>query len=109
MGRRFFAEGIPACTFEFIGAQTSPTGVLLNHYKVVGPSKRPNYRSSSMRFMRMVIPKGYESSATDAVPTAEAVAKTIEYNKALQKAECCSFWMACAVAIAICAMVQRRV
>lgn len=39
-----------------------------------------------MRFMMMVIPKGYESAAPDAMPTAEAVAKMMEYNKALQKA-----------------------
>ena len=39
-----------------------------------------------MRFMMIVIPKGYESAATDAVPTAEAVAKMMEYNRALQKA-----------------------
>ena len=42
--------------------------------------------SSAMRFMMMVIPKGYESAAPDAVPTAEAVAKMMEYNKSLQKA-----------------------
>jgi hypothetical protein len=39
-----------------------------------------------MRFMMMVIPKGYESAAPDAVPSAEAVAKMMEYNKNLQKA-----------------------
>jgi hypothetical protein len=39
-----------------------------------------------MRFMMMVIPKGYESAAPNAVPTAEAVARMMEYNKALQKA-----------------------
>ena len=39
-----------------------------------------------MRFMMMVIPKGYESAAPDAVPTAEAVAKMMEYNKTLQNA-----------------------
>jgi hypothetical protein len=39
-----------------------------------------------MRFMMMVIPKDYESAAHDAVPTAEAVAKMMEYSKALQKA-----------------------
>jgi hypothetical protein len=39
-----------------------------------------------MRFMMMVIPKGYESAPPDAVPTAEAVAKMTEYNKTLQKA-----------------------
>ncbi len=39
-----------------------------------------------MRFMIMVIPKGYESAAPNAVPTAEAVAKMMAYNKAPQKA-----------------------
>jgi hypothetical protein len=39
-----------------------------------------------MRFMMMVIPKGYETAAPDAVPSAEAVARMMEYNKSLQKA-----------------------
>src|SRR6202012_3235522 len=39
-----------------------------------------------MRFMLIVIPKGYESAAPGAVPSAEAVARMMEYNKALQKA-----------------------
>src|SRR5580698_7817343 len=39
-----------------------------------------------MRFMMMVIPKGYETATADAVPSAEAVAKMMEYNKSLQKA-----------------------
>jgi hypothetical protein len=39
-----------------------------------------------MRFMMMVIPKGYETAALDAVPSAEAVAKMMEFNKSLQKA-----------------------
>jgi hypothetical protein len=39
-----------------------------------------------MRFMMIVIPKGYEAAAPDAVPSAEAVAKMMEYNKSLQKA-----------------------
>ena len=39
-----------------------------------------------MRFMMIVIPKGYESAAPDAVPSADAVAKMMEYNKSLQKA-----------------------
>ena len=38
-----------------------------------------------MRFMMMVIPKGYESAAPDTVPSAEVVAKMTEYNKALQR------------------------
>src|SRR5580704_13317452 len=39
-----------------------------------------------MRFMMMVIPKEYETAAPNAVPSAEAVAKMMEYNKSLQKA-----------------------
>ncbi|MGA3188170.1 MAG: YciI family protein [Bryobacteraceae bacterium] len=39
-----------------------------------------------MRFMMMVIPKGYEMAAPDVVPDAKAVAKMMEYNKNLQKA-----------------------
>ncbi len=39
-----------------------------------------------MRFMMMVIPKGYETAAPNAVPSAEAVARMMEYNKSLQKA-----------------------
>jgi hypothetical protein len=39
-----------------------------------------------MRFMMMVIPEGYESAAPDVAPSAEAVAKMMEYNKSLQKA-----------------------
>jgi hypothetical protein len=39
-----------------------------------------------MRFMMIVIPKGYETAAPDAAPSAEAVAKMMEYNKSLQKA-----------------------
>ncbi|GGG67161.1 YciI family protein [Edaphobacter dinghuensis] len=39
-----------------------------------------------MRFMMIVIPKGYETAAPDAVPNAEAVSKMMEYNKSLQQA-----------------------
>ncbi len=39
-----------------------------------------------MRFMMMVIPAGYGSAAPDASPSAELVAKMMEYNKSLQKA-----------------------
>jgi hypothetical protein len=39
-----------------------------------------------MRFMMMVIPKGYRTAAPDALPSAEAIAKMMEYNKNLQQA-----------------------
>jgi hypothetical protein len=39
-----------------------------------------------MRFMMIVIPKGYEKAATGTAPSAEAVSKMMEYNKSLQKA-----------------------
>jgi hypothetical protein len=43
-------------------------------------------REMSMRFMLMVIPRGYETAAADAVPSAEAVAKMMGYNRSLQQA-----------------------
>jgi hypothetical protein len=39
-----------------------------------------------MRFMMIVIPKGYESAAPDAMPSTEAVAKMAAYNTSLQQA-----------------------
>ncbi|QNI35950.1 YciI family protein [Edaphobacter albus] len=39
-----------------------------------------------MRFMMLMIPKGYESAAPDAMPSAEAVAAMMKYNESLQKA-----------------------
>jgi dihydrofolate reductase len=38
-GKRFFTEGTPARSFELISTQTTPTGVILSHYKVAGPLK----------------------------------------------------------------------
>jgi dihydrofolate reductase len=38
-GKRFFAEGTPARTFELIRTQTTPTGLIFSHYKVIGPLK----------------------------------------------------------------------
>lgn len=39
-----------------------------------------------MRFMMLMIPKGYESAAPGAMPSAEAVAAMMKYNEELQKA-----------------------
>jgi hypothetical protein len=39
-----------------------------------------------MRFMMILIPKGYESAAPDALPDMEAAMKTMEYNMSLHKA-----------------------
>lgn len=41
-GKRLFAEGIPARSFELANTQTTPTGILINSYKVVGPLKAPS-------------------------------------------------------------------
>jgi hypothetical protein len=38
-----------------------------------------------MRFMLLVIPKGYENAAPDAMPDAEGVAKMMKYNEDLLK------------------------
>jgi hypothetical protein len=39
-----------------------------------------------MRFMMLVIPKGYETAAPGTMPDAESVARMMEYNRALQEA-----------------------
>lgn len=39
-----------------------------------------------MRFMMLMIPKGYESAKPGAMPDPEAVAKMMKYNESLQKA-----------------------
>ncbi|MDY0884497.1 YciI family protein [Dongia soli] len=39
-----------------------------------------------MRFMMLMIPKGYESAKPGAMPSAEAVAAMMKYNEELQKA-----------------------
>ena len=39
-----------------------------------------------MRFMMLMIPKGYETAAPGALPSADAVAKMMAYNESLQKA-----------------------
>ena len=39
-----------------------------------------------MRFMMLMIPKGYESAAPGTMPDAEAVAAMMKYNESLQKA-----------------------
>ena len=39
-GKRVFADRTPAQTFEFVNTQTTPTGVTLTAYKVLGPLKK---------------------------------------------------------------------
>jgi hypothetical protein len=39
-----------------------------------------------MRFMMLMIPRGYENAAPDATPSAAAVAAMMKYNESLQKA-----------------------
>lgn len=38
-GKRFFAEGTPARTFELVSTQAMPSGIILSTYKVAGPLK----------------------------------------------------------------------
>jgi len=36
-GKRFFAEGTPARSFELVSTQAMPSGIILNAYNVAGP------------------------------------------------------------------------
>jgi dihydrofolate reductase len=38
-GKRLFAEGTPARSFELVGTQAMPSGVILSRYTVAGPLK----------------------------------------------------------------------
>lgn len=38
-GKRFFAEGTPARALELVSTKATPSGILFNTYKVVGPLK----------------------------------------------------------------------
>ena len=38
-GKRFFAEGTPARSFELVSTQATPSGIILSYYKPVGPLK----------------------------------------------------------------------
>ncbi|MFC5441576.1 dihydrofolate reductase family protein [Rhodanobacter ginsenosidimutans] len=38
-GKRLLAEGTPACSFELLGSEAMPSGVILSTYKVAGPLK----------------------------------------------------------------------
>jgi dihydrofolate reductase len=38
-GKRFFAEGTPALSFELVGTRAFPSGIIFNSYKVAGPLK----------------------------------------------------------------------
>src|SRR5688572_25667347 len=52
-----------------------------------GPIPRPETtRNTTMRFMMLMIPKGYEKAAPGTVPDAKAVAAMMKYNESLQKA-----------------------
>jgi hypothetical protein len=45
-----------------------------------------NARRNDMRFMMLMIPKGYETAEPGTVPDAAAVAAMMKYNESLQKA-----------------------
>ena len=38
-GKRFFAEGTPARSFELVSTKAMPSGIILSTYKVAGPLK----------------------------------------------------------------------
>jgi len=38
-GKRFFVEGTPAYSYEFVSTKAMPSGVTFNTYKAAGPLK----------------------------------------------------------------------
>ena len=55
-------------------------------YGVVSDGENELHRKRTMRFMMLMIPKGYESAAPGAMPEVDAVAAMMKYNEDLQKA-----------------------
>ena len=53
---------------------------------VRGHEAEPSLEELAMRFMMLMIPKGYERAAPGTVPDAKAVAAMMKYNESLQKA-----------------------
>lgn len=51
-----------------------------------GRPSAPNDGETTMRFMMLMIPKGYETAAPDTRPEAKAVEAMMKYNEELQKA-----------------------
>src|SRR5437763_13572047 len=52
----------------------------------MGPAHPNQKELSTMRFMMLVIPKGYEKAGADFAPPADLVAKMTKYNESLTKA-----------------------
>lgn len=50
------------------------------------PAANPKYQETTMRFMMLMIPKGYEAAAPGTMPDAKAVEAMMKYNESLQKA-----------------------
>src|SRR5436309_15344021 len=64
-------------------------GPLLRRFHATGmrPARTRNRKEPrTMRFMMLVIPKGYEKAAADFTPPADLVAKMTKYNESLTKA-----------------------
>jgi hypothetical protein len=59
-------------------------------FSEANPAERPvqtrNRRSNTMRFMMLMIPKGYENATPGTMPEAKAVEAMMKYNEELQKA-----------------------
>src|SRR5436309_6430046 len=57
------------------------------HGTGVSPARTRNRKEPrTMRFMMLVIPKGYDKAAADFAPSADLVAKMTKYNESLTKA-----------------------
>src|SRR5437867_12241599 len=81
----------PAACSRSTSAATSRVDSRTPHstlpWEGMGPARTRNRKEPrTMRFMMLVIPKGYEKAAADFVPPADLVAKMTKYNESLTKA-----------------------
>src|ERR1700749_218904 len=68
-----------------IARKTSPRPALADPSYLNRPTNNET-GAKDMRFMMLMIPKGYESAEPGKMPTAEAVSAMMKYNQSLQKA-----------------------
>src|ERR1700685_4120558 len=64
----------------------SDRGVQPRHTIDAAPQYEPPLEETTMRFMLLMIPRGYEKAAPGAMPDAAHVAEMMKFNQAMQEA-----------------------
>src|SRR5262249_13043866 len=88
-GRRLAVDYRKPITLQIISSSLSQRHNLIRLVEESTSRDDPTSRSKwrmTMRFMMLMIPRGYEAASPGTVPPAEAVAAVMEYTEALKEA-----------------------